>query len=223
MHGRNPSRIPTILYPLISVWLLILFFPTLGHAQLESTMPLDVGNSWTYASDHTDLTITVTGAVTVLGRSAYRLVYDRGLSQIYQEYLSWNDQGQLLLHGRQGGLTPPVVFEPPLVWYTPGAEEGLGGTVNVYADLAGTTTPVEATYYVAFMGNEIVEAPAGTFDTAHVDELGSAGEARWYTPDIGMAQLRYLHGGSVTYQLVSHNMTVAIEETSWSHLKATFR
>ena len=65
-----------------------------------------------------------------------------------------------------------------------------------------------STYYVAFMGDEIIEVPAGAFTTTHVDELASAGEARWYTPDIGMAQLNYLHGGAATYRLVSHNMAV---------------
>lgn len=223
MYGRNPSRIPTYLIHLIAIWLMILFIPSMGRAQLESTMPLEVGNSWTYASAADNLTITVTGTMNVLGRPAYRLVYDRGSQSLYEEYLSWNHQGQLLLHGRQGGTAPPVVFDPPLVWFTPGIEEGLGGTVNVYADLEGTTTPVVSTYYVAFMGEEVVAVPAGAYATTHVDELASSGEARWYTPDIGMAQLNYLHGGTATYRLVSHNMAVGVQKTSWSNLKAAYR
>ncbi len=69
----------------------------------------------------------------------------------------------------------------------------------------------------------LITVPAGAYTTTHVDELASAGEARWYTPDIGMAQLNYLHGGAATYRLVSHNMAVGIEKTSWSNLKAAYR
>lgn len=222
MFGRNPYRSTLRLLHLSAVWLLILIIPSDGRAQLESTMPLAVGNSWSYTSGADDLTITVAGPATVLGRATYRLVFDRGQAETYDEFLSWNSQGQLLLHARQASGAEPTVFEPPLVWFSPGSRQGVGGTVDLYADIGGRTEPAESFYYVAYMGDEIVDTPAGRFEVTHVDELNTEAEARWYTAGIGLVQLIYPEGTGI-YVLVSQNMAVAVEESTWSHVKALYR
>ncbi len=223
MFGRNPFRITAHISPLTAIWLMIMFIPTTGRAQLESTMPLAVGNSWSYTGTGQNLTLTVAGTATVLGRSTYRLVFRLDQAEACEEYLSWNGQGQLLLHARKEALMPPVVYDPPLVWFTPGAQTGVGGPVRLYADFEKNSLAEESVYYVAFMGDEIIEVPAGTYSTTHVDELNSTGEERWYTAGVGLVQLAFPHGGPTTFVLNSHNLAVAIESSSWSRVKTLYR
>ena len=61
MFGRNLFRLTAHISPLTAIWLMIMFIPTTGRAQLESTMPLAVGNSWSYTGAGQNLTLTVAG------------------------------------------------------------------------------------------------------------------------------------------------------------------
>ncbi|MBT3316361.1 hypothetical protein HN388_00100 [bacterium] len=206
--------------------LAVIFMSMTNQAQAEPAMPLEVGNSWSYETDTgNSLTITIAETFTVMGRMTYHLEYDTGSGYIfYNEYLSWNELGQLQLHARKGHPTQdPVVFDPPMVWFAPENLGDIAGHVSVYADFEGNNLLHEADYLSHFVGEETVNTPAGNFNAFHVEELNFAGDARWYAEGIGMVQLTYLNGGPDIYRLVSSNINVANENTSWSRMKALYR
>ncbi len=221
-HVAFFRRLPS----LVAVLLLTFIIPSVSQAQVESYMPLEVGNSWLYVNEAGgDLRITVVETFEVLGQTTHHLEFDTsGGAIFYNEYLSWNDQGQLLLHARKGPSTAdPVVFDPPIVWFTPGSTEDHTGQVEVYADFEGNEFLYEGDYFSSYIGEEDLETPAGNFSTHHVEELNFQGDARWYSENTGLVQVKYLNGGTGTFQLVSTNQPVAVESSSWSGLKALYR
>jgi hypothetical protein len=145
-----------------------------------------------------------------------------------QQMFDADDAGNVFISLWEGMITSPgyihipytEYYSPPLQFLPAALEVGQTGIYSTAAsDPYGDIPPVSISWEVT--GREVVQVPAGTFDTIVlvVHPLSAGVMSGTYYLSSGVGPVIYPDG----YRLVRVDGVVPASETSWGSLKALFR
>ncbi|MFH1842430.1 MAG: hypothetical protein ABIF77_04430 [bacterium] len=207
-------------FVLAAFWLM----PSLTNPVLAGDyLPLETGRQWHYRDEAgNQLTLTVLGTQIIADRQTHILQYEELNKRCYNTFLSWDDQGRLLLHARESIPGQVVVFEPPLIYLAPEVAGDVTGTTIMYDNFRcyGCGTP--GSNYLVQLGAETVSLPTADYTALHVFESNFINDDRWYARNVGLVRFQYPYT-TTTFELVTWQDAAIPRTGTWGELKVLYR